>query len=111
MWAALGPAPNPTTDDLLSSLCVPGADINAVRPMYQRRLSTFVKEMPQLWRFSWQVGTRVKWVWTFTRKYEKDGKVKIFCEDEADVPYGKTIIGRKVEGSALMACEGLGGFD
>lgn len=57
--------------------------------------------MSVLARIRWACTEAVVWTWTFERRIDEAGQRTIVCRDDADIPYGKTIVGPKVEGSGI----------
>ncbi|TKA50900.1 hypothetical protein B0A53_05771 [Rhodotorula sp. CCFEE 5036] len=76
-------------------------DIDAARPRYRERFGAFAKRMPVLERIRWSCTEAVDWTWTFERRVGQAGQPTIVCHDDADIPYGKTIVGPKLEGGGI----------
>lgn len=57
--------------------------------------------MPVLERIRWSCTEAVDWTWTFERRVGQAGQPTIVCHDDADIPYGKTIVGPKMEGGGI----------
>ncbi|GAA5886642.1 hypothetical protein JCM3774_005513 [Rhodotorula dairenensis] len=76
--------------------------IDAVRPTYCKRFGAFAKRMPVLERVRWSCTEAVVWTWTCERTYDDQaGQPKFVCRDDADVPYGKTIVGPPVSAAGI----------
>ncbi|GAA5885796.1 hypothetical protein JCM3774_005208 [Rhodotorula dairenensis] len=76
-------------------------DIDAVRPTYQQRFKDFAEQNPALELVRWSCTEVVVWEWTFERLPGKKGQTRIICHDEADIPYGRTIVGPKLSGDGV----------